>query len=173
MCKNKYPNRMVRNSHFINSGTLWNPQGNTNYEDATCIILGNLLRSSRLCSYPSQNTQNFKKDCTPRISDYMWLQKTKLMFIKWIPKTKYSNRLVRNHHFINSGTPLEPARKNQLRRRKSPASSLETCSAAVACAASPPGKTRNVFLNLPCPSASGLTATMSQNYWLRKQSWCL
>ena len=130
---------------------LWNPCGTlketpTMKTQVSCIILGNLLRSSRLCSYPSrQNTPNFRKDCTPRISDYM----SKLMFIKCIPveQTKYSNRLVRNHHFINSGTPLEPARKNQLRRRKSPASSLETCSAAVACAASPPGKTRNVFLH--------------------------
>ena len=52
---------------------LWNPQGNTNYEDAS--LLHHPWQPAQKQS-PVQlpvlaNTQNFKQDCAPRIRDYM------------------------------------------------------------------------------------------------------
>ena len=60
-------------------------------------------------------------------------------------KTKYSNRLVRNHHFINSGTPLEPASPIQRRETRAKDPAVRRGGAiphrgAPMCAASLPGK---------------------------------
>ena len=123
MCKNKYPNRMVRNSHFLNSGTPVDPSRKHQLwrRKSPASSLATCSEAVACAATPPGKTRKISKKIVLQelviTCDY---KKTKLMFIKWIPveNAKYSNRLVRNHHFINSGTPLEPASPIQHRETR-------------------------------------------------------